>query len=77
MGRVFSERWLTDRELAIFKSWAESGRSKGNEADLPPAPKFAEGWQLGEPDLVVKMREPFTVRADGADLLQNFVIPNR
>ncbi len=74
-SRFVGERWLTDRELAIFKSWAESGRSKGNEADLSPAPKFAEGWQLGEPDLVVKMREPFTVRADGADLLQNFVIP--
>lgn len=74
-SRFVGERWLTDRELAIFKTWAETGRAKGNEADLPPAPVFAEGWQLGEPDLVVKMREPFTVRAGGADLLQNFVIP--
>ena len=73
--KFVGERWLTDRELALFKSWNESGRAKGDDADLPPTPQFVEGWQLGEPDLIVKMREPFTVRADGADLLQNFVIP--
>jgi hypothetical protein len=73
--KFVAERWLTDRELALFKTWAETGRTRGDEADLPPAPKFAEGWRLGEPDLIVKMPEPFTVPADGPDLLQNFVIP--
>lgn len=69
------ERWLTDRELELLKMWAETGRAKGKDADLPPAPKFAEGWRLGQPDLIVKMEKPFTVPADGPDLLQNFVIP--
>ena len=73
--KFVAERWLTDRELALFKTWAEMGRTKGDEADLPPAPKFAEGWRLGQPDLIVKMVEPFGVPADGPDLLQNFVIP--
>ncbi len=69
------ERWLTDRELELFKIWSETGRAKGEEADLPPAPKFAEGWQLGKPDLIVKMADPFEIPADGPDILQNFVIP--
>lgn len=73
--KFVAERWLTDRELKLFKTWAETGRAKGDDADLPPAPKFAEGWRLGQPDLIVKMAEPFTVPADGPDLLQNFVIP--
>jgi hypothetical protein len=73
--KFVGERWLTDRELDLFKTWAETGRAKGDDADLPPAPKFAEGWRLGQPDLIVKMPEPFTVPADGPDLLQNFVIP--
>jgi peroxiredoxin len=73
--KFVGERWLTDRELELFKLWAETGRAKGDDADLPPAPKFAEGWRLGKPDLIVKMAEPFTVPADGPDLLQNFVIP--
>jgi hypothetical protein len=73
--KFVAERWLTDRELALLQTWAETGRARGGDADLPPAPKFAEGWQLGQPDLIVKMAEPFTVPADGPDLLQNFVIP--
>lgn len=73
--KFVAERWLTDRELELFTTWEQSGRAKGDDADLPPAPKFAEGWRLGQPDLIVKMPEPFTVPADGPDLLQNFVIP--
>ena len=73
--KFVAERWLTDRELELFKIWADSGRARGDDADLPPAPLFAEGWRLGQPDLIVKMAEPFAVPADGPDLLQNFVIP--
>lgn len=73
--KFLGERWLTDREMAILESWVEAGCPEGDAANLPPAPKFAEGWLLGEPDLVVKMQKPFTVPADGPDLLQNFVIP--
>lgn len=73
--RFVGERWLSDRELSLIKTWVEGGCPEGNAADLPPAPEFADGWQLGEPDLVVKMQESFAVPADGPDLLQNFVIP--
>lgn len=73
--RFVGQRWLSDRELAILKQWLEGGCAQGSEEDLPPTPKFAEGWQLGEPDLVVKMSESFAVPANGPDLLQNFVLP--
>lgn len=73
--KFVAERWLTDRELELLQTWADTGRAKGDDADLPSPPKFAEGWRLGQPDLIVKMAEPFTVLADGPDLLQNFVIP--
>lgn len=73
--KFVGERWLTDHELKLFQTWEQSGCARGDEADLPPAPKFAEGWHLGEPDLIVKMPQPFAVPADGPDLLQNFVIP--
>lgn len=73
--KFVGERWLSDRELKLLETWVEAGCPEGDAADLPPAPDFADGWQLGEPDLVVKMQQPFTVRADGPDLLQSFVIP--
>ncbi len=66
---------MSDQELNLLADWVKGGCTLGDEADLPPAVTFAEGWQLGTPDLVVKMQEPFTVPANGPDLLQNFVLP--
>jgi hypothetical protein len=73
--RFVGQRWLTDRELELLAKWVKDGCPQGDEADIPPPPKFANGWQLGQPDLIVKMREPFTIPANGPDLLQNFVLP--
>lgn len=72
---LVGERWLREEELARLARWSEAGCPPGDPADLPPAPRFATGWQLGVPDLVVRMPEPFTVPADGPDVFRNFVIP--
>jgi hypothetical protein len=72
--RFVGERWLTDRELELLAAWVQNDCPLGEEADLPPPATFAAGWQLGQPDLIVKMPEPFTVPANGPDLLQNFVL---
>src|SRR6185436_1809065 len=42
---------------------------------LPVPPNFTAGWQLGQPDLVLKMSEPFEVPAEGRDIYWNFVFP--
>ncbi len=73
--RFVGERWLTNREQQLLKAWVDGGAVYGDQADLPPNPQFADGWQLGEPDLIVEMSDEFHVPADGPDLLQNFVIP--
>jgi hypothetical protein len=73
--RFVGQRWLGDRELELLAQWVKEGCALGDKADMPPRPKFAEGWQLGVPDLVFRMQEPFTVPANGPDLLQNFVLP--
>ena len=41
----------------------------------PKPPQFASGWQLGEPDMIVKMAEPYELAADGRDVYRCFVIP--
>jgi len=74
-GEFRGERRLTEREIALLQRWADTGAPRGDAADLPPAPTFADGWQMGEPDLVLKMPQPFTVSADGPDVFQTFVIP--
>jgi hypothetical protein len=74
-GDFRDRRGLSPREIQILQEWAAAGAPEGNPADLPPPRKFAPGWQLGKPDLVLQMPEPFDVPADGPDIYQYFVIP--
>ena len=53
----------------------EGRAPEGDPAALPPLPKFAQGWVLGEPDMVVKMPEAYTLHAEGKDVFRCFVIP--
>ena len=70
-----NERRLSDEQIALLGAWHRQGMKEGDAAKLPKPPKFTEGWQLGKPDLIVKMPEPFAVSAEGRDIYWNFVLP--
>ena len=72
-GDLAGERRLSDDEIATLRRWLETGAAEGDPADRPAPPRFTEGWQLGEPDLVLSPSRPFAVRADGADVFWNLV----
>lgn len=74
-GKFRDERRLSDREIELIANWAKTGAPRGAAKDLPKPPEFADGWQLGEPEIVLKMPEPFAVPADGRDIYRCFVIP--
>jgi hypothetical protein len=74
-GEFRDERRLSEQEIHTLARWADSGAAQGDPKDLPPMPQFTEGWQLGKPDLILKMPEPFTVPAGGRDVYRCFVIP--
>jgi Flp pilus assembly protein TadD len=74
-GEFEGERRLTESEIDVLRAWVASGAAEGDLADLPALPRWAPGWQLGEPDLVLELAEPFEVPASGADVFRNFVIP--
>ena len=56
---------LTQTEIDTIAAWVDGGAPEGNAADLPEVPQFAEGWSIGEPDLIFSMVKPFEVPADG------------
>ena len=68
-------RRLTDEQVKTLSAWAEAGAPEGDAKQTPPLPKFPDGWQLGEPDLVVTMPETYTLRAEGRDDYRCFVLP--
>jgi len=74
-GEFHDVRRLTDAELGTLAKWAQAGAPEGSPADLPPQPHFPEGWQLGEPDIVLKMPEAFELPGEGPDVYRCFVLP--
>jgi Flp pilus assembly protein TadD/mono/diheme cytochrome c family protein len=64
---------LTDEQIARIQAWVDQGAVEGNPSDLPPKPQFAEGWQLGQPDVIVKAQKPYLLPAGGSDTYWNFV----
>jgi Tfp pilus assembly protein PilF/mono/diheme cytochrome c family protein len=72
-GRFAGERRLTDQQIQAIAAWVSQGAPEGPPAQPPAPPKFAEGWQLGQPDLVVEAPSAFSVPASGPDVYWNFV----
>jgi tetratricopeptide (TPR) repeat protein len=71
--RLEDDSHLSTDEIALFQKWVADGTQEGNRVELPPAPKFISGWQLGTPDLVLKASAPFEVPASGSDVYWNFI----
>lgn len=74
-GRFKNERRLTDTEIAMISRWVETGAPAGELDAVPPAPKFPEGWALGEPDWIVKMPVEYEIEPEGEDEYRHFIIP--
>jgi hypothetical protein len=68
-------RALSEAGRTTLKEWVMAGMPEGDPEKLPALPSFSAGWQLGEPDLVLKMPAAYEVPAEGPDIYRNFVIP--
>ncbi|MEK7793782.1 MAG: thiol-disulfide isomerase, partial [Candidatus Hydrogenedentota bacterium] len=69
-GVFANDMRLTKGQIETIAAWVDDGAPRGNPADMPPAPVFGEGWQLGEPDYVVELPEQI-VPAAMEDLFPN------
>jgi hypothetical protein len=74
-GTWANDRRMSQKDIDTILAWVDSGAKEGDPKDLPPAPKFASGWQIGEPDIVFDMPVEYTVPAEGAVSYQYFTVP--
>lgn len=74
-GPFVGQHPLTAAEIALLQQWVADGAPEGDARQLPPARAWTEGWQLGAPDLVVSLPEPYTLGAEGSDVFRIFVMP--
>ena len=74
-GGFIGQDPLSDGQIDLIQRWVDQGAIEGDPRDLPPAPRLTDGWQLGKPDLVVTLPEPYTLPEGGTSVFRNFVIP--
>jgi hypothetical protein len=74
-GTFSNDRRLSDADKNTIIQWASNGAPEGNPKDLPAAPKFTEGWEIGQPDAVITMAKPYDVPASGTIAYQYVTIP--
>src|SRR5579859_2088999 len=65
IGRFSNDPSLSTEEIATLAAWATAKAPAGDPRDAPPAHDWAEGWSIGQPDLVVKMTQPAKLPAHG------------
>jgi len=75
VGKFRNDPSLTAAQIETIARWADGGAPEGNRADLPAAPRFTDGWSIGQPDLVFRMVHPFKVPADGVVPYTYITIP--
>jgi Flp pilus assembly protein TadD len=74
-GDFDHERRLRDDQIELIREWVKQGAPEGDPAARPQLDALPQGWQLGEPDLIVTAPKGFTLPGAGKDLFRNFAIP--
>ncbi len=73
-GKFSNDIRMSDFDKQLVYDWVKNDMPQGDQNELPPPPKFEEGWRIPQPDLVVRMPKSFTVPAKGVVPYQYFVV---
>jgi len=74
-GHFRNDRSLSQKDIDTLVSWVDTGAPEGNPQDAPKPAEFVDGWNIGIPDVVFEMPEPFQVPASGTIEYQYVVLP--
>lgn len=74
-GSFSNDCRLSEDEIRMINQWVDAGAPQGDEANLPAAAVYADGWQMEQPDLIVPMdTKPYRVPASGTVDYEYFVV---
>ncbi len=72
-GEFADEGRLTDEQVRRIADWVTGGSPEGPPDETPSPPQFTDGWQLGQPDLVLEAAGSIMAPASGPDIFWNFL----
>lgn len=64
-GHFANDNSLTEQQIATIAAWVRAGAPAGNSDDAPPPRNWTNGWNISQPDLVVKIPKPVRIPARG------------
>lgn len=79
-GHFVNNRSLSKEDRETLLAWIKQDCPKGDSRDLPPPRRFADGWSIGKPDVVLSMPTAFNVPAKGGKngiRYQYFPVPTK
>jgi hypothetical protein len=65
IGHFSNDPTLTAAQIATLAEWSHAGSRAGNSADASPPRKWAAGYVIPQPDLIVAMPRPVAIPARG------------
>jgi mono/diheme cytochrome c family protein len=74
-GSFAEDRRLSDTDIEAIQEWVKQGAPQGATARAPQPPNFSDVWQLGTPDLVLRVSQPYRLSPVGAEVFWNFILP--
>nr|WP_309687714.1 redoxin family protein [Armatimonas sp.] len=74
-GNFANDRSLSAKEKATVLAWVKQGTPEGDPKKLPAPKVFTSDWNIGKPDMVLKMDKPYTVQATGVLPYKWFRVP--
>lgn len=64
-GHFANDASLTARQISTLSAWAAAGAPAGQSSDAPKPKQWIAGWNIAQPDLVIKMPKLVAIPADG------------
>ena len=60
-GKWADDPSLTPKEIAALAAWADAGVPAGDPRDAPPPKNRSQGWNIPQPDVVIRMPKPVLI----------------
>ena len=75
VGRFHNDPSLSQREIDTLVRWTDGGAVAGDPKDAPPPRVFADGWNIGTPDVVLEMPHAYEVPPRGTIEYTYVIVP--
>ena len=65
IGHFANDPSLSPQEISILDAWSKAKAPAGDPHDAPPPREWTSGWNIPQPDAIVKMTKPVELPAKG------------